>query len=209
MTDNHLDPAHPELAERIAEAYYEIPKDQRNGKCQITISTSFFVPKPFTPFQWAPMMKAEEYVRRAGIVMDTLKEQLNKKSIRYIWHEPKETVLEGLLARGDRRIGSLLLAVYKKGAIFDAWTEWFDPKKWEEAIRETETDIDFWCMRERDTDEILPWDYLDIGVTKQFLNREWERSKQGRTTPNCREACSGCGAKRFNGGVCYEDKASV
>jgi radical SAM family uncharacterized protein len=199
----------PALAEKIAEAYYEIPKEERNGKCQITISTSFFVPKPFTPFQWAAMMPAEEYVRRAGLVMDSLKEQLNKKSIRYIWHEPKETVLEGLLARGGRRLSNLLLSVYKKGAVFDAWTEWFDPKKWEEAIKETGTDVEFECMREREEGEILPWDFLDIGVTKGFLRREWKKAMEGQTTPNCREQCSGCGAAAFGTGVCVEAKDQV
>jgi radical SAM family uncharacterized protein len=199
----------PALAEKIAEAYYEIPKEERNGKCQITISTSFFVPKPFTPFQWAAMMSAEEYVRRAGLVMDSLKEQLNKKSIRYIWHEPKETVLEGLLARGGRRLSNLLLSVYQKGAVFDAWTEWFDPKKWEDAIKETGTDVEFECMREREEGEILPWDFLDIGVTKGFLRREWKKAMEGQTTPNCREQCSGCGAAAFGTGVCVEAKDQV
>lgn len=199
----------PALAEKIAEAYYEIPKEERNGKCQITISTSFFVPKPFTPFQWAAMMSAEEYVRRAGLVMDSLKEQLNKKSIRYIWHEPKETVLEGLLARGGRKLGKLLLSVYQKGAVFDAWTEWFDPKKWEDAIKETGTDVEFECLREREEGEILPWDFLDIGVTKGFLRREWKKAMEGQTTPNCREQCSGCGAAAFGTGVCVEAKDQV
>ena len=199
----------PALAEKIAEAYYEIPKESRNGKCQITISTSFFVPKPFTPFQWAHMLMAEEYVNRAHMVIAALKTQLNQKSIRYIWHEPKETVLEGLLARGGRPLSELILAAYRRGAVFDAWTEWFDPLKWEAAIEETGTDVESLCMRTRDEDELFPWDFLDIGVTKEFLLREWKKSREGKTTPNCREQCSGCGASKFKGGVCFEAKARV
>ncbi len=194
----------PELAEKIAECYYEIPKEERNGKCQITISTSFFVPKPFTPFQWASMLPAEEYLNRAGILKDTLKQQLNQKSIRYIYHEAKETVLEGVLARGDRRLSTALLAVYRKGACFDSWTEWFRPDLWDEAFAETGIDPAFYIERTRSTEEILPWDFIDCGVTRAFLVREWEQARKEAVTPNCRKQCSGCGAKRYGGGVCHE-----
>ncbi len=195
----------PELAERIAEAYYEIPKEQRNGKCQITISTSFFVPKPFTPFQWASMLDAEDYLKCAGLVKDTLRQQLNQKSIRYIYHEADETVLEGVLARGDRKLSKLLLKVYEKGAFFDAWTEWFDPKKWEEAFSETGIDPAFYTKRSRSLEEKLPWDFIDCGVNKEFLIREWKAAKEEMVTPNCRKQCSGCGAKKYGGGVCLEN----
>lgn len=194
----------PRLAEKIAERYYEIPKDQRNGKCQITISTSFFVPKPFTPFQWAPMCEKEEYLRRAKIVNDEMKEQLNKKSLKYNWHEADVTVLEGVFARGDRRIGQVLLKAYEKGCIFDSWSEFFDNEKWMEAFDECGISIDFYNLRTRSTDEILPWDFIDCGVTKSFLKREWERAQQEVVTPNCRMQCNGCGAARFEGGVCLE-----
>ena len=195
----------PELAERIAEVYYEIPKDQRNGKCQITISTSFFVPKPFTPFQWAPMLDPEDYLRCAGVVKDTLKKQLNQKSIRYIYHEAEETVLEGVLARGDRRLSKLLLAVYEKGAFFDAWTEWFDPAKWKEAFLETGIDPAFFTKRERPLTEKLPWDFIDCGVLREFLIREWNAARKEMVTPNCRKQCQGCGARKYGGGVCFEN----
>ena len=133
----------PELANDIAVRYYEIPKDQRNGKCQITISTSFFVPKPFTPFQWASMHDPEDYIARAKVVNDTVKEQLNRKSIKYNWHEADVTVLEGVLARGDRKVGNVIRTVYERGGIFDAWSEYFDYQRWLDAFAECVVDIDF------------------------------------------------------------------
>ncbi len=196
----------PRLAERIAERYYEIPKDQRNGKCQVTISTSFFVPKPLTPFQWAPMYDKDEYLKRAGIVNEEMHRQLNKKSLRYNWHEADVTVLEGFFARGDRRCARVLLQAYKNGCIFDAWTEFFDNNKWMAAFEETGVSMDFYNTRARSMDEILPWDFIDCGVSKAFLKREWERAKEAVVTPNCRMQCSGCGVMQFGGGVCFEDK---
>lgn len=197
----------PELANDIAALYYDtVPKEQRNGKCQVTISTSFFVPKPFTPFQWAGMFAPEDYLGRAKIVNDHLKEQLNHKSIRYNWHEADVTVLEGLLARGDRRVAKVILYVYEHGGFFDAWREFFDYNRWLEAFEACGISIDFYALRERPLDEILPWDFIDIGVTKEFMIREWNQAHKETVTPNCRMRCSGCGAKEFHGGVCYEDK---
>lgn len=195
----------PELANEIAARYYEIPKEQRNGKCQITMSTSFFVPKPFTPFQWARMYTPEDYIGRARIVNDAVKAQLNRKSIKYNWHEADVTVLEGVLARGDRRVGQVILKVYEKGGIFDAWSEFFDYDRWISSFAECGIDPDFYTMRERSLDEVFPWDFIDTGVTKEFLKREWETAMQESVTPNCRMRCSGCGVKRFGGGVCYEN----
>ncbi len=195
-----------ELSEKIAEAYYEIPKDQRNGKVQIVASTSFFVPKPFTPFQWAPMCTKEEFLEKARIVNARMKEMLNKKSIKYNWHEADVSVLEGLLARGDRRVGNTILKAYEYGALYDAWSDSFDNDIWERAIKDTDIDMDFYITRERDTDELLPWDFIDTGVTKAFLKREWDNAKGENVTPNCRAKCSGCGVMKFRGGVCVEDK---
>ncbi|MBE6013946.1 MAG: TIGR03960 family B12-binding radical SAM protein [Lachnospiraceae bacterium] len=195
----------PILANEIAKAYYDtVPKDQRKGKCQITISTSFFVPKPFTPFQWAVMYSPEEYLRRAHIVNDTMKEQLNRKSLRYNWHEADLTVLEGILARGDRKVGQAIYNAYKKGCMFDSWSETFDYEKWCEAFEEAGIDMDFYTTRTRTEDEIFPWDFIDIGVTKKFLLNEWKKGLAEEVTPNCREKCSGCGANIFAGGVCRE-----
>lgn len=194
-----------ELANKIAARYYEIPKDQRNGKCQITISTSFFVPKPFTPFQWCGMFDKDSYLSRAKVVNDAVKAQLNRKSIKYNWHEADVTVLEGILARGDRRIGQALLRIYENGGIFDAWTEFFDNSRWIEAFEECGIDMDFYTLRERPLDEIFPWDFIDVGVSREFLEREWRQALAENVTPNCRMRCSGCGATQFKGGVCYEN----
>lgn len=192
------------LADKIARRYYEIPKEQRNGKCQITVSSSFFVPKPFTPFQWTRMDTKEEFLGKARIVNQEVKEQLNRKSIKYNWHEADVTVLEGLLARGDRRVGAAILRAYEKGALYDAWGETFRNEIWQEAFDETGVDPDFYTVRERDREEVLPWDFINIGVTKKFLWREWERAQAEQVTPNCRAGCSGCGAKLYKGGVCFE-----
>lgn len=195
------------LAQKIAETYYEtVPKEQRKGKVQINVSTSFFVPKPFTPFQWAPMFREEDFIEKAKIVKNEIRSQLNQRSIRYNWHEPDVTVLEGFLARGDRRCSKVILKAYEKGALYDAWSESFHYDIWKEAFKETGVDIEFYTLRERSTDEILPWDFIDAGVTKKFLIREWEQAKAETVTPNCRQKCSGCGVLKYKGGVCCESK---
>jgi radical SAM family uncharacterized protein len=196
----------PELANEIAVRYYEIPKDQRNGKCQITMSTSFFVPKPFTPFQWAPMFEKGEYLRRAKIVNDAMKEQLNHKSLRYNWHEADVTVLEGLLARGDRRLAAAISDAYDSGCFFDAWSDYFSMEKWEKALADNGISLEFYAYRQRELDEVLPWDFIDVGIRKDFFIREWQQALAGVVTPNCRSKCSGCGAASLGGGVCYESK---
>lgn len=194
------------LSEKIAERYYEIPKSERNGKVQIVASSSFFVPKPFTPFQWASMNTKEEFLQKAHVVNDTVKEQLNRKSIKYNYHEADVTVLEGVLARGDRRVGKVILNAYRKGCLYDAWSETFRNDLWMEAFEEEGIDIMFYTKRERDLDEVLPWDFIDVGVSKEFFKREWQRAKDQVVTPNCRMACQGCGAAAFGGGVCFEAK---
>ena len=195
------------LAQKIAETYYEVvPKEQRRGKVQINVSTSFFVPKPFTPFQWAPMFREEDFIEKAKVVKNEIRSQLNQRSIRYNWHEPDVTVLEGFLARGDRRCSKVILKAYEKGALYDAWSESFHYDIWKEAFKETGVDIEFYTLRERSTDEILPWDFIDAGVTKKFLIREWEQAKAETVTPNCRQKCSGCGVLKYKGGVCCESK---
>ena len=196
----------PELANEIAALYYDtVPKEERVGKCQITMSTSFFVPKPFTPFQWASMFDPEEYLRRAYIVNDTMREQLNHKSLRYNWHEADVTVLEGVFARGDRKLSKAILHVYENGGIYDAWSEFFQYQRWLDAFAACDIDMDFYNKRERYETEVFPWDFIDIGVTKEFMLREWKTALSETVTPNCRQRCSGCGAKSFGGGVCYEN----
>ena len=194
------------LCERIAEEYYTIPKSERNGKVAITASASFFVPKPFTPFQWARMNTGEEFLEKAKTVNAKMKEQLNKKSMKFNWHDSDTSVLEGVFARGDRRLSKLIYDAYQKGCIFDSWSEFFKPELWNEVIAENGIDVSFYTTRERLEDEIFPWDFIDIGVTKKFLLNEWKKAKEGEITKNCKAGCSGCGAMKFGGGVCYENK---
>jgi radical SAM family uncharacterized protein len=196
-----------DLSEEISELYFaNIPKEQRDGRVMISASASYFVPKPFTPFQWAPMITPEEFLNRAYFVKDKFRQAKNHKSLKFAYHEADITILEGLLARGDRKLCDVIYDVYKSGQIYDAWTEYFHKENWDNALREHNIDIGFYTYRERSTDEILPWDFIDIGVTKQFMKDEWERAKQGVVTPNCRQKCSGCGAAKFGGGVCFEAK---
>ena len=197
------------LSEKIAEEYYEIPKDQRQGKVQVVASSSFFVPKPFTPFQWARMCTQEEFLERAAIVRGKFREMKNFKSLKYNWHEAELTVLEGVLARGDRRVGAVIEEAYKNGAIYDSWSEYFDNDVWMKAFEACGVSIDFYTTRERSLDELFPWDFIDAGVSKEFLKREWENALNEMVTPNCRRRCSGCGAKKFGGGVCYEGRQAA
>ncbi|MDY3249733.1 MAG: TIGR03960 family B12-binding radical SAM protein, partial [Candidatus Choladocola sp.] len=194
------------LAEKIAETYYEIPKDQRNGKCQITVSTSFFVPKPFTPFQWARMYTPGDYLGFAKTVNHEIKEMKNQKSIRYNWHQADVTLLEGVFARGDRRVAKVIREAYRQGALYDAWTEYWNYDRWLKAFADTGVDMDFYTLRERGEDELFPWDFIHIGVTKEFLKKEWHRAHDAAVTPNCRMQCSGCGAAAYKGGVCIEKR---
>ena len=197
-----------ELSEKVAEVYYDtVPKEQRHGKVQVTASTSFFVPKPFTPFQWAPMCTKEQFLERASIVNHRLKEMLNKKSLRYNWHEADVTVLEGVLARGDRKVAAVIEEAYRQGAIYDSWSEYFNNDIWMKAFETCGVDIDFYTTRERSLDEVFPWDFIDAGVTKDFLKREWANAQAETVTPNCRMRCSGCGVRKYGGGVCFEERA--
>jgi len=196
-----------ELSNKIAATFFEtVPKEKRvNGKVQIVTSTSFFIPKPFTPFQWAKQCTKEEFINKAYMTKRAIMEQLNQKSIKYNWHEADTSVLEGVLARGDRRVGQVLLNVYQKGSIYDAWSEYFDNDKWLQAFEECGLSIDFYTTRERELDEIFPWDFIDCGVSKEFLRREWLKAQKEEISYNCRKQCQGCGANRFGGGVCFEE----
>ncbi len=194
------------LANDIAAAYYTLPKDERNGRVAITASTSFFIPKPFTPFQWTAMQDKNIFTSQQQTLSAELKEMINYKSIRYIWHDAKTSELEGVFARGDRKLCSVILECYKRGCIFDAWGEYFNYDIWLEVMREKGISVEFYNNRERSFDEILPWDFIDVGVTKKFLWREYENARAALVTPNCRAKCAGCGAASFGGGVCFESK---
>lgn len=197
-----------ELSNQIAATFFDtVPKEKRtNGKVQIVTSTSFFVPKPFTPFQWARQCTEEEFIEKAYQTRKAISEQLNQKSIKYNWHEADASVMEGVLARGDRRLGQVIRKVYEAGSIYDAWGECYHHERWIEAIKECGLSVDFYTHRERPLDEILPWDFIDCGVTKEFLKREWEKARQEEISANCRQQCQGCGAAKFGGGVCTEER---
>ena len=194
------------LSEKITEVFFdEVPKEKRQGKVQVVASTSFFVPKPFTPFQWARMCTKDEFLEKARIVNRKMKEMKNHKCLKYNWHEADVTVLEGVLARGDRKVAAVIEEAYKNGALYDSWSESFKNDVWMQAFETCGVDIDFYTTRERGIDELFPWDFIDVGVTKEFLKREWNNAMNEKVTPNCRMQCSGCGAKNFGGGVCFEN----
>lgn len=191
-----------ELANKIAATYFELPKEERNGRPEITASTSFFVPKPFTPFQWAPMGTADYFEEKRKFLTGKVREQVNQRSLRYICHDAVTSELEGIFARGDRRLSRVIEAAYKRGCLFDAWTDYFQPDVWNELLDECGADRDFYNYRERFPEEIFPWDFIDIGVSKRFLRQEYEKAKEGTVTANCKQKCSGCGAAVFHTGIC-------
>ncbi len=189
------------LGQGVVEEYYKLPKEVRKRRPQIVVSTSFFVPKAFTPFQWSPQNSSDTFMEK----QTHLNKTINKKNIKYNCHDAKTSMLEGVMARGDRRIGQVIYAAWKNGATFDAWSEFFRFSHWEEAFTSTGVDPLFYTVRERDYEEILPWDFINIGVTKAFLYNEFLRAKEGKITPNCMDGCMNCGAKGFGGGICYVD----
>lgn len=199
-----------DLCNKIAAVFYEtVPKEKRTGRVQIVASTSFFVPKPFTPFQWASQCTKEEFLDKAYFTRAGIGRQLNQKSIKYNWHEADISVLEGVFARGDRRLNKVILKAYEMGCMYDAWSEYYKNDLWLSAFEQCGVDPAFYSARQRAEDEIFPWDFLDCGVTKEFLLREWHRAKEEAVTPNCREQCNTCGAARFKTGVCVERREAI
>ena len=196
-----------ELCNEIAALFYDtVPKEKRTSRIQIVASTSFFVPKPFTPFQWAPQNTKEDFLEKAYQTKQSIVSQLNQKSIKYNWHEADASVMEGIFARGDRRLNQVILSAYQKGCMYDAWSEYYHNDVWLKTFEECGVDPDFYTIRQREETEIFPWDFIDCGVTRQFLLREWHKAQQAVVTPNCRMACQGCGAGRYQTGVCLERK---
>lgn len=192
------------LANAIAATFYDtVPKEERvNGKVQIVVSTSFFIPKPFTPFQWAEMGTSESFIDKAEHTKRYIASQLNQKVIKYNWHEADVSMLEGVFARGDRRLSKVILSAYKKGCIYDAWSEYYKHNVWLETFDECGIDPFFYTTRARKDDEIFPWDFIDCGVTKEHLLREWHNAQNEKVTENCKVKCSGCGAFKFDCGIC-------
>ncbi len=197
-----------QLCNKVAATFFDVvPKEERkNGPVQIVASTSFFIPKPFTPFQWAPMNTKEEFIEKAYLTRSAIMEQINQKRIKYNWHEADTSVIEGVLARGDRKLNDVIESLYQKGCIYDSWSEYFKNDLWLETLAEHGLTTEFYNTRQRSFEEILPWDFLDCGVTKEFLMREWKQAVGEVESPNCRQKCLGCGAARYGVGVCKEPK---
>lgn len=189
-----------DLAQKVLDVYFAIPKEERANNINITVSTSSFVPKPFTAFQWAKQDSRDMLIEK----QNELKSSIKSKRIRYNWHDNKTSYLEGVFARGDRRLGEVIIKAVENGCKFDGWGEHFKFDTWMKTFDELGIDPDFYTSRERSYEEVLPWEHIDIGVTKKFFMRENERAKAATTTPNCREQCSGCGIASFGTGVCYE-----
>ncbi|MBR5420139.1 MAG: TIGR03960 family B12-binding radical SAM protein [Lachnospiraceae bacterium] len=199
-----------ELCNDIAALYYDtVPKSERKGRVSITASSSFFVPKPFTAFQYAPMDRRERFLEKAAFCKKNVRAQLNQKSLVYHYHDADTTMIEGILARGDRRLSGAIETAYRKGALFDAWTETFSYERWMEAFADCGLDTDVYIFRERGGDELFPWDFIDCGVTKEYLYREWLQAKQGVKSSNCRERCTGCGCMTYQCGVCIAPRGGA
>ena len=186
-----------DLAKKVVDAYFAVPRGERAKGLRVVCSASVFVPKPFTPFQWEPQ-DTQEMVREK---QSHLREKLRIKGVTFNYHESDLSYLEACFARGDRRMGQVLLRAYQKGCMLDGWTELFKYDMWREAFAELGIDPAFYAYRRREKDEIMPWDVIDCGVTKEFLWREKEKAEKAQTTKDCRKGCNGCGLQRFKG-VC-------
>ena len=191
-----------ELAQKIVDSFYRMPNKPKGKSVNVSVSVSTFVPKPFTPFQFEPQITVDEIRRRH----DLLRNSITTKKVSLSYHDSSTSFLEGVIARGDRRLCDVIEAAYKKGCIFDGWNECFDLSKWISAFEECGVDTAFYANRKREFTEITPWDHFNYGVTKNFLIGENERAYNAATTPNCRIKCAGCGATCYGEGVCFEKR---
>ena len=191
-----------ELAHKVLDAYFAVPKEKRNKQIGITVSTSSFVPKPFTPFQWVGQNTKAQLVEKQRLI----KENIKSRKISYNYHESDVSYLEAVFARGDRRLSKVLYAAFEKGCKFDGWSEFFDFNAYMDAFEQCGINPDFYALRERGENEVFPWEHIDVGVTREFLLKEYKKAEKGETTKSCRESCSSCGAASFGGGVCFEKR---
>lgn len=191
-----------ELGQKIVNEFYRMENKPKGKSVNVSISVSTFVPKPFTPFQFEPQITMDEMVRRQKLLRDSV----TTRKITVNWHESQVSYLEGVFARGDRKLSAVIEKAVEKGCKFDGWDECFDLQKWEEAFNECGINPTFYANRKREYTEILPWEHLDYAVDKEFLIRENMAAHNEKTTPNCREKCSACGASCYGEGVCYEKR---
>ncbi|AKN32271.1 Fe-S oxidoreductase [Clostridium carboxidivorans P7] len=190
-----------DLSQKVVDQYFGVPKEKRKKGLRVTVSTAIFVPKPFTPFQWAPQIRMEDVREEIG----ALRSEIKSRNIVYNWHESPVSYLEAIFARGDRRVCDVLIKAFEKGAKFDGWSEYFNFDTWMEAFEECNVDGDFYAYRQREYDEVLPWDFIDVGVNKEFLIRENEKAKKGEVTPDCRQGCYNCGVNVNLEGKCFDN----
>lgn len=187
-----------ELAMQVVHTFYKNPGRQKGTGVQVSVSCASFIPKPFTPFQW----EAEDSMESLKAKQKHLLESIPSRKVKVSYHETPTSLLEGVLARGDRRLGRVLLDAYRLGCKFDSWDDRFDFDSWMKAFEKNGIDPYFYTQRKREFSELLPWDHLDFGVTKKFLESECKKARENKTTPHCRIKCAGCGANMLNGGRC-------
>lgn len=187
------------LAQKVVDAYYQTEDRVKGKSVNVTISTSSFVPKPFTPFEFEAQDTVEELVRKQRLIKDNIE----SKKITYNYHDSKTSFLEAAFARGDRRLNKVLELAAEKNLHFDSWNDCFDFDKWLECFKEANIDMSFYANRKRDYDEIMPWDHLNYGVSKDFFISENKKAYESKVTKGCMEKCSNCGANKYNGGICY------
>ena len=187
-----------QLAGKVVDAYYNTPEHKKGCAVSVSVSCASFIPKPFTPFQWEP----EDTMTSLRAKQAHLLESVPSRKIRVSYHETPTSLLEGVLARGDRRLSKVLLRAFELGCKFDSWDDHFNFDAWMQAFEECGLDPDFYTKRRRPFEELLPWDHLDYGVSRKFLELENKRAHQNVTTPHCRIRCAGCGANKLNGGHC-------
>ena len=180
-----------ELAYKVKDIFFDLPKEERKGNLKVTASASCFVPKPFTPFQWMGQDSIDEFYRKIYLVKNSIKDS----KVVFNYHDPKLSFLEAVIARGDRKISKLILKAWEKGCKFDGWSEHFKYDTWIEAMSEEDIDSDFYALRNRSLEEILPWDFINPGVSKDYLIREYNKSLEEQITGDCRLQCRGCGIK--------------
>ncbi|MTI66688.1 MAG: TIGR03960 family B12-binding radical SAM protein [Firmicutes bacterium] len=188
-----------DLSYKVKEVFFKLPREKRKGNLRVTSSASCFVPKPFTPFQWHPQDTIDEFKEKQNLLKDIIKD----RKVNFNTHDARLSFLEGVFARGDRKVCEVLIKAWEKGCKFDGWSNIFDYEKWKQTFDELDIDPSFYANRKRDYDEILPWDFISVGVTKKYLIKENEKALKGELTKDCREGCTGCGINtKFTGGVC-------
>lgn len=186
-----------DLVHKFLAVWDDLPREVRSKRLNVTVSCAYFIPKPFTPFQWAPQISLEAMKEKQARLAVGLKD----RRVSFRWHDYQTSILEGVLSRGDRRLAPVIREAWQKGAYLDAWHEHFQADIWDQAMARIPGGADFY-NRQRPLDEIFPWDHMDLGVTREFLRQEWDKAQEAATTPSCYDRCSACGCQSYRAGVC-------